>query len=461
MTVGSARPQLPVAVVGAGAAGLMAAIFAARASAARVIVLERTRDGGRKILVSGGGRCNVLPAVAAPERFVTSSSPNTLRKLLLAWPLAEQRAFFEDDLRVPLALEADSGKLFPLSNRARDIRDGLVALAERAGVEVRRNAHVVELAAAHALDEPPAIAASPGRKGSAAVPIDRAVWRIGLADGTRLEAAAVVMATGGLSLPASGSDGGGLVLLQKLGHTVQDTYAALTPLTLEPPRFAHLAGLSLDVTLRASMARREQAAHGGFLFTHRGYSGPVVLDLSHLAVRARLAALQASGATQATAGEPGASLRGLFVQWSELDALAWEAELRGSSSTVLATLRRRLPDRLVTMLIDHAAVPADRLLAYLRRDERQRLVAALARFPLPWSGDEGYAKAEVTGGGVALDEVAPASLESRLHPGLFLCGELLDAFGPIGGHNFQWAWATGRAAGIAAGRHAGRAEAAT
>ncbi len=416
-------PIAPIAVAGAGAAGLMAAIFAAGLGGGRrVLLLERTRDGGRKILVSGGGRCNVLPNVAAPERFVTDSSPHILRNLLLAWPLAEQRRFFESEVGVPLALEAGTGKLFPRSNRARDIRDGLLALAARCGVEVRRNAAVVDL--------------TPPSSGDA--------WRVGLEGGETLAAAAVVMATGGLSLPGSGSDGLGLEILRRLGHTVHDTYPALTPLTLEPPALAHLAGISLPVTLRAPAPRREHLARGGFLFTHRGYSGPVVLDLSHLAVRSRLAAARTAA--------PAAALQPLFVQWTDLDAPAWEAELRAAPGTVLASLRRHLPERLAETLAAAAEVPGDRSLAQLRRAERQRLTAALTRFPLPWSGDEGYGKAEVTGGGVALDEVKPATLESRLHPGLFLCGELLDACGPIGGHNFQWAWATGRAAGRAASR---------
>ena len=115
----------PVVVVGAGAAGLMAALFAARAGAP-VVLVEGTADGGRKILISGGGRCNILPSVAEPRRYVTDSSPNTLRNLLRAWPLAEQRAFFERELAMPLELEEETGKLFPSSHKARDVRDMLV-----------------------------------------------------------------------------------------------------------------------------------------------------------------------------------------------------------------------------------------------------------------------------------------------------------------------------------------------
>jgi len=385
----------------------MAAIRAAERGH-RVVLLERTRDGGRKILISGGGRCNVLPSQLHPSRYFTASSPNTLKKMLLSWPLSEQRRFFEHDLRIPLQLEAASGKLFPASNRARDVRDALIDRARYSGVEIRFEVIVRDI--------------SP----------DGDRWRVQLDDGTSIEAAAVIVATGGLSVPATGSDGTGLRILRRLGHTIHDTYPALTPLTAEPPVHAALAGISLDVTLEAPMARKRFTTRGGFLFTHRGYSGPAVLNISHFAVQSRMR------------GEH----QPILVQWTGLDVGAWDELMRaGGSASVGSIVRRHLPARLGDWLIDHAGVDEGRTLATLRRDERARVVAALARYELPWSGDEGYKKAEVTGGGVALGEVNPATMESRLHPGLFLCGEVLDAFGPIGGYNFAWAWATGRLAG--------------
>lgn len=405
----------PTVILGAGAAGLMAAIFAA-GRGRRVVVLERTRDGGRKILVSGGGRCNILPSVAEASRFVTDSSPNTLRKILTSWPLDEQRRFFEDEAGIPLALEPETGKLFPASNSARQVRDQLLALARRRGAEIRFEALVTDLL--------PPDGSEP--------------WRVRLANGEAIEAAAVIVATGGLSLPGTGSDGTGLGIVRRLGHTIHETYPALTPLTLEPPRYAPLAGISRTVILRApgiSSGVRTFSTQGGFLFTHRGYSGPAVLDISHLAVRSRLA------------GGPQQPIR---VQWTPLDAGAWDCLLRETPGTTFGLLRRHLPDRLAEALLADAGVEADRALPQLRREERRRLVEALADHPLPWTGDEGYPKAEVTGGGVALSEIDPRTLESRLRPGLFLCGEILDAFGPIGGHNFLWAWATGRAAGLGA-----------
>jgi predicted Rossmann fold flavoprotein len=252
-----------IVVVGAGAAGSMAAIFAA-GEGRRVLLLERTPNGGRKILISGGGRCNVLPSRAHPSQFVTASSPNTLKKMLLSWPLAEQRRFFEETLGLRLVLEPETGKLFPASNRARDVRDRLYDLAARRGVEISYGARVTGL--------------EPGQDS----------WRVELDGGAPIRARAVVLATGGLSVPASGSDGLGLGIAERLGHTIHPTYPALTPLTAEPPRHAALAGVSLDVRLEAPLGRGRFTTRGGFLFTHRGYSGPTVLDISHLAVLSRM-----------------------------------------------------------------------------------------------------------------------------------------------------------------------------
>ena len=398
-----------IIVIGAGAAGLMAAITAARRGG-DVLVLERTADGGRKILISGGGRCNILPSALAPERFVTDSPPHLVRGWLRSWPLSGQRAFFEHELGLALTLEPETGKLFPVSNRARDVRDGLVDFARQHRARFRFQTAVTDL-------EPRD---------------DRWIVRTGTES---LEATRVIVATGGLSVPATGSDGGGLRILERLGHRLHATYPALTPLLADPPAHAALSGISLRVRLRARTGRAVDEASGGFLFTHRGYSGPAVLDLSHVAVRSR----QAGGAPAV-----------VRVQWTSLDAAAWSEILATGTGLVVSTVASRLPQRLAAQLLDEAAVPPERRTQDLRRAERTRLIEHLTSYVLPWTGDEGFKKAEVTGGGVALDEVDPSTLESRRHRRLFLCGELLDAFGPIGGHNFAWAWATGRRAGLGA-----------
>jgi len=409
-------------VVGAGAAGIMAAIHAG-GGPRPVLLLERTTDGGRKILISGGGRCNVLPSRLDPGDFVTDSSPHTLRKMLLSWPLQEQIAFFQDDLGIPLVLEEETGKLFPAANRAREVRDRLLEEARKRGVEIRFGARV-------ATAEPTGEGEGVPEHGSVAP------WTVRLEGPLPpIPAAAVVIATGGLSVPATGSDGTGLAVAAATGHQVNPTYPALTPLTLDPPVHAPLAGVSLPVVLTSpepGRRGRDFRTAGGFLFTHRGYSGPTVLNASHLAVRSRMA---------------GGPFRQLRVCWTPREGPAWDRELREGAGTVVGRLRPHLPGRLADRLMEEAGVPADRAVARLTRDERVRVVEALTAYPLPWTGDEGYRKAEVTGGGVALGEVDPGTLESRRHPGLFFCGEVLDAFGPIGGYNFAWAWATGRAAG--------------
>ncbi|MCG6954865.1 MAG: aminoacetone oxidase family FAD-binding enzyme [Gemmatimonadetes bacterium] len=406
----------PVAVVGAGAAGLLAALFAARAGAP-VVLLERTADGGRKILISGGGRCNILPSRAEPERYVTDSSINTLRKILRTWPVAGQRAFFESELGMELDLDEETGKLFPASHRARDVRDALVARVREAGARIWLGARATGVTP---LDT--------------AGPEDGRRWRVTLDGAPALDAAAVVMATGGLSVPASGSDGSGLAIARELGHRIRETYAALTPLTADPHPHAVLAGVSLTVTIRAPGSRPPFSTTGGLVFTHRGWSGPAVLDASHLTTRPR----------------PAGTRQELHVTWSRLGVDAWTRELSGGRGTVRGALAHHLPRRLSDHLVGEVSVSPDTRLAQLRRSDRTALMTVLTDYRLPWTGSEGYMKAEVTGGGVALEEVNPTTLESRRAPGLFLCGEMLDAFGPIGGHNFLWAWATGRAAGLGA-----------
>lgn len=402
-----------IVVVGAGAAGCMAAIHAAgelrrRSADGEVLLLERTRDGGRKILISGGGRCNILPAVPDYDRFITDSSRHTMRNILRSWPHAEQVEFF-NQLGLDLVVEEESKKLFPRSNRARDVRDGLVRMVGRSGGRMVTGVSVESLAR------------------------DGASWLVQTNAGTH-SADAVIVATGGLSVPQTGSDGTGLRIARELGHEMHETYPALTPLTTSDASHRALAGISTVVTLRGHPGKL--SATGGFLFTHRGYSGPSVLDLSHLVTRWK------------QGGEEGPVIT---AQWSRVDATAWDERLRNGGALQVSTIiERELPDRLAELVLQEADVERSVPVSQLRRDQRHKLVEMLTAMPLRWDGDEGYRKAEVTGGGVSLAEVDPRTLESRKAPGLYLVGEMLDAFGPIGGYNFLWAWVTGRAAGRAA-----------
>ena len=405
----------PAVVVGAGAAGLMAGLFAARAGSPPLILESRPRPGA-KIRISGGGRCNLLPSRLRLDDVHTRADPRLLRRLLHSWSLRQLTAFFERELGIALT-EEPGGKVFPTSGSSAEVLAALLAAVDRSGARIRGRFRVEGLLPVE------------GEGG--------ARFELASERGERLCCRRLVLATGGLAAPGTGSDGWGLELTRGLGHRIEPTHPALVPLLAPAGPWTGLAGVSLPVRLRAVRGEQElEAREGDLLFTHRGFSGPVVLDLSR-----HLTAPEAEGVA-------------LRARWLGAGAPDWmERLLAGGRKGVGPLLSRHLPRRLAQVLCSIAEVPADRKLSELARVERGRLIRALTDCELPVVGDEGYRKAEVTAGGVALDEVDPASLESRRLPGLHLAGEILDATGRIGGCNFLWAWVSGRLAGegLAAG----------
>jgi predicted Rossmann fold flavoprotein len=403
----------PFVVIGAGAAGLLAALFAARGGV-RTLLLESHRKPGAKIRVSGGGRCNVLPSAVELADFHTEGSRNAMRNALFSWPLAEVRAFFERDLGVPLKVE-DTCKVFPVSDDPSDLTDALLAACARAGVTLEAGVRVNDL---RVID---AEAAGGAR------------FEISLAGGESVRAERVALCTGGLSLPKTGSDGWGYQTSERLGHTLRRRYPALVPLLTSETRWHELAGVSLPARLSAMRdGVLIGACTGDLLFTHKGFSGPVVLDVSHHLTR-----------------ETGAKLV-LLAGWLGDDVEAWDARLlAGGARTLQGFARAQLPRRLADRLVALARVDPERALARLTREERSRVAETLGACPLEIAGDESYRSAEVTGGGVPLEAVATRSLESRHVPGLYFAGEILDVTGRIGGFNFLWAWASGRRVGLA------------
>ncbi len=406
-----APDEWPIVVVGAGAAGLLAALFAARAGA-RVMLLETRPRPGAKIRVSGGGRCNVLPSAMTLDDYYSSGSRNTLRNILFSWPLADVRHFFEAELGIPMKTEA-TGKVFPVSENPLDVVDALLDACARAGVTLTGSFRVTR------------IARTGGERGAS--------FEVEEAGGRRVLAQRLVLATGGLSLPKTGSDGAGLRFAEALGVATLPTYPALVPLRTDDARWTALSGVSVRARLRALHGDRSVGeSERELLFTHRGFSGPVVLDMSR----------------HVTA--PDAAGRRLLVHWGGV-ASNWEDALRASSKRLVSTvLAERLPERLADALLAAADVPHERREHELQRAERQRLLATLGAFELPVDGNEGYAKAEVTAGGIALSAIRSRTLECSAAPGLFVCGEILDVVGRIGGFNFLWAWSSGRRAGEAA-----------
>ena len=402
-----------VAIVGGGAAGLMAAIWVGRtAPGASIVCLDGAERLGAKILIAGGGRCNVTHDVV-DERAFAGASPNAVRKVLRRFDVPETVAFFAA-CGVTLKRE-DTGKLFPTTDRARTVLDALVGAARAAGVALRHPWRVETIASS---DERLVVAGPAGT----------------------IAARHVVLATGGRSVPKTGSDGHGYVLARALGHSVTTTFPALVPLTLPDGHFLRaLSGVAADVTLvlRSATGKRRLALSGSLLCTHKGLSGPVVLDMS----RHWRAALAEDPTMQ------------LVVDW--LPALAPaqvdELLLAPGSAGAVRRLHAHLPERLARALCEHAGVDGSAPAPALPRTARRALVDAATALVLPVTGDRGFAYAEVTAGGVPLTEIRLETMASRVTRGLHLCGEICDVDGRIGGYNFQWAWASGWVAGVSAG----------
>ncbi|HEX6097521.1 MAG TPA: aminoacetone oxidase family FAD-binding enzyme [Thermoanaerobaculia bacterium] len=406
-----------IAVVGAGAAGLTAAMFAKRtAPDARVVALDGAPKIGAKILISGGGRCNVTHHAVAAGDF--NGNRNAIARVLRTFTVDQTVAWLAE-LGVMLKRE-ETGKLFPTTDRAKTVVDALLRGCE--GVEIRTGARVLTC---H-----PERSEGPGRAGhdersdarDARPAHPGPSLTLGMTGGA-IAAKRVILATGGRSVPKTGSDGHGYTLARHLGHTITDTFPALVPLVLEENHWmTALSGTSAEVELsvRSETGKVLTRHRGSMLFTHFGVSGPVVLDVSRHWVESK------------------GTLVVNFLPDETFESL--DLALRANPR---AYLRGKLPQR----LLDRFEVDAA-----LTKDARRKIVRALTETVLPVVRDRGFDYAEVTAGGVPLSEVDLSTMASRKCDGLYLCGEILDVDGRIGGFNFQWAWASGRLAGIHAAR---------
>jgi predicted Rossmann fold flavoprotein len=426
----SQSEQVDVAVIGAGAAGLFAAAFAGReagqfraeqsvtpSTPMRIVALDGAKKLGAKILVAGGGRCNVTHHLVKPDDF-TGTSKNSIAKVLRAFDVTRTIDFFSQ-LGVTLKREP-TGKLFPDTDEAQTVLDALLRAATDAGAELRTDSRVLG--------------------------IERAEngFHVHTVRGT-LHARAVVLATGGLSLPKTGSDGIGYALAKSLGHTVTTTTPALVPLVLPSGHWlTDLSGIAIDTQLCVhSGSGKVIARHAGaMLLTHFGVSGPAVLDIS----RHWLAAKRTDAGVRLTAN--------LLpdCDFAAVEKMILDAAQSLPRSGVVTMLRQRFPERLADAICRAAGVEPSLTLSQLDKAGRRSLTHTLTALELPVVRDRGYLFAEVTAGGVPLTEIDPATMQSRVCPGLFLCGEVLDCDGRIGGFNFQWAWASGHLAGTHAAR---------
>jgi len=404
-----------VIVVGAGAAGLVAAERAA-ARGRRTLLLEKNRKPGVKILISGGTRCNLTHATDA-RGIVTAYGPpgRFLHSALAALGPQDLVALVEGE-GVPTKVE-ETGKIFPVSDRALDVVGAFLARLRRADCEL-------------ALGEP-------------LVELERLVEGFRLTTPTRtLLTAKLVLTTGGQSYPGCGTTGDGYRLAMHLGHGLVPPRPALVPVTTSTAWVQELSGVTIpDTQLRliepGEKPRVLDTRRGSLLFTHFGMSGPVALDISR----------EVSGHSRPQ------SLRMECDFLPAVTAAALDERLRTAAAAegkkqVLSLMPEEVPRRLAEAILAAVGVAADKKAAELGKADRAAVVRAIKQSMVAVNGTRGYAKAEVTAGGIPLAEVDSRTLESKVVPGLYLAGEILDLDGPIGGYNFQAAFSTGWLAGL-------------
>mgnify|MGYP004648546239 FL=1 len=405
-----------VAIIGGGAAGLLAGIAAAQ-NGAQVTIFEKMRLPGKKIMITGKGRCNITNACEIPE-FI-KNIPGNGRFLNSAL-----HRFTNDD--IVLLLESHGlqtkvergGRIFPVSDKAKDVVDTLVRIFNEAGGKLQLDTKVIEILAK-----------------------DGQVTGVKTISGV-YPADAVILAAGGASYPGTGSDGGGAKLAAKLGHKIVPLRPSLVPLESDYPYVDDLQGLSLrnvQGTLTAD-GKKIGSEFGEMLFTHFGVSGPIILSLSNLAAKAL---------DEGKEVELHIDLKPALSE-EKLDARIQRDFTQYSKKQLANGMKDLLPQRLIPVVCDMAYLDEEKFINQISREERHRLLSALKNFCVPITSTRPLAEAIVTAGGVSVKEINPKTMESKLIRGLHFAGEVMDVDGYTGGYNLQAAFSSGHAAGIAA-----------
>lgn len=396
-----------VVIIGGGASGLMAALFAAKDPHNRVLLLERQQRLGRKLLATGNGRCN-LSNTRADAAHYHGEDADFVRSALAAFSPADTLSFFEE-LGL-LSVEEYGGRVYPLSNSANSVLDVLRLALERAHVEVHTACRVVRVRA---------------ERGGFAIECEN----------ERFFADALIVACGGAAGGKLGGVKDGYELLQSLGHSRTKLYGALVPLVTAPDYPRALKGVRADaaVTLRRGDTVLA-CSEGEVQFTETGVSGPAVFDVSRMA--------SASGGGTEIAFD-------FFRGRGDAELLAMLGARRAQLPQLEAgeLLCGMLHNRLGRMCVKYAGLSGAAPLGDLSESELARVLSACRDFSLEVRGTAGFDSAQVTAGGISTKQFDPATLQSRLVPGLYACGEVLDIDGDCGGYNLQWAWSSGALAG--------------
>ncbi len=399
-----------VCIIGAGPAGLMAAIFVAQKKVATLVV-EKNQAGGKKLLLTGGGRCN-LTHTGTINEFVQAygKSGRFLRHCLHEFSPDATRELFS---RIGIETKTDgNGCVFPVSEHAADVRDALLHECEKLGVQFIWNWGVTK--------------------------IEKQGDEFTVFSGGQIASATkVIIATGGASYPATGSTGDGFNLAKSLGHTILEPRPALVPLVSTEKWCAELAGISRDnVTISTIVDKKKVSVAGPMIFTHDGIGGPAVLDLSRLLVDY----LPAKKPIEVTIDVVPS------MNESQLEEYLMGQLSQYSKKIIANVLFELVPKKLGGLICSLAGITETNA-SQLKKDQRKKVVQLLKKLPVPIIAAKPIEEATVTNGGVSTAGIEPTTMQSKVCPGLYFAGEVIDVDGPCGGYNLQICWSTGALAG--------------
>lgn len=391
-----------IAIIGAGAAGLMTAIQCGLKGIS-VEIFDSQKNLGKKILIAGGGRCNITNKDISEKKY-NCENPRFVKNVLKHFSTNETLQYFESR-NLPLKCEPEFNKYFPVSDKAADVLQTFLDHLTELKIPLHRESRVTSI-----------------KKNSDG-------FLIALNEKVDLQFDKIVLSTGGKSIPQTGSNGFGYELAKSMGHSITELNPALTPLLSEEPFLETLSGYSLPCELTMVEGDKKMVVFSGpLLFTHKGYSGPVILNVSRHYINCK--------------SENKKLLANWLPSFNKESLLALWKTPEYRKKTIQAFLREKFSRQFADVLLEKSGIKVEVSLSEISSEQRKQIELHLFQFPLNVTGYKGFAFAEVTSGGVALPEIELNTLESKIHKDFYFAGEILDVDGHLGGYNFQWAFAS-------------------